>query len=84
MLAEGLGFEAFQSLHGARRRTVRAAFEKRRGREHAPADAPGARPRGGRLHGDGRERVVRWFALGPRARRCALLPHTEADGSVQH
>ena len=47
MLAEGLGFEAFQALHEERYdETVRAAFEKRREsfREQHGFDAPGALP----------------------------------------
>ena len=47
MLAEGLGFEAFQALHEERYdETVRAAFEKRREsfKEQHGFDAPGALP----------------------------------------
>ena len=47
MLAEGMGFEAFQSLHEERYdETVRAAFEKRREsfKEQHGFDAPGALP----------------------------------------
>ena len=48
MLAEGLGFEAFQSLHEERYdETVRAAFEKRErvSRSNTASTRPGPCPR---------------------------------------